>query len=354
MSERLAQFRKVLPEKAVDAMLITNPVSRRYLSSFDGTSGVLLIGREEACLVTDFRYLDQAAAQAVGFSVRRWQDDLYKNLAPIISEAGWQKVGFEAKDVVYASFNEMKKKLPAELVPVEGVVENQRMRKSEAEIETLRRGALILDRAYEFILSTIKPGMREQELALELEIFLLRQGVEERSFQFIVASGERGAMPHGTASKRQMQEGDLITIDYGAVFEGYATDMTRTLALGRVDQRQRDIYELVFEAQQEAVRAVRPGLKASDLDAVARDIIDRAGYANYFGHGLGHGIGLETHEQPVLNPRSATVLEPGMTVTIEPGVYIQGWGGVRIEDMVVVTGSGGEVLTRSPRELKVI
>ena len=354
MDERLVRFRKTITEYDIDAMLITNPFNRRYLSRFEGTSGVLLISRDEAFLVTDFRYTEQAAIQAKEFTVRRWQDNLYKNLAPIIKEAGWEKLGFEAKHIVFSTYNDMKEKLPAELVPLEDTVEKQRMQKSEEELKALRSGARILDQAYEFILSTIKPGQAEKELALELEIYLLRQGAEERAFQFIVASGERGAMPHGTAADRRMQEGDLVTIDYGAVFDGYATDMTRTLALGKFDEKQKEIYYLVLEAQQEAVRAVRPGMKASDLDAVARDIIDRAGYANYFGHGLGHGIGLETHEQPVLNPRSKTILEPGMTVTIEPGIYIGDWGGVRIEDMVVVTGSGGETLTASPRELSVV
>ncbi len=354
MSERLTEFRKALAEKSIDAMLITDPVNRLYLSGFEGSSGVLLIGRDEAFLVTDFRYLEQAAAQAGHFSVRRWQDDLYKNLVPIINEAGWKKIGFEAKNVIFSAYQEMQEKLPVELIPVEDAVEKKRMRKSEAEIEALRSGARVLDRAYEFILSFIKPGLPEKQLALELEIFLLRQGAQERSFQFIVASGERGAMPHGTASNRLMREGELVTIDYGAVFNSYATDMTRTLALGRIDQKQRDLYNLVLEAQQEAVKAVKPGMKASELDAVARNIIDQAGYANYFGHGLGHGIGLETHEQPVLNPRSVTVLEPGMTVTIEPGIYIKGWCGIRIEDMVAVTENGGEVLTKSPRDLTVI
>ncbi len=354
MDERLSNFRKTLKDNAVDAMLITNPVNRRYLSRFEGSSGVLLISSDEAFLVTDFRYTEQAANQAREFTIHRWQDDLYKNLAPIIKEAGWDKLGFEAKDIVFSTYKDMNEKLPAELIPVEDAVEKLRLRKSEAEIETMRSGARILDRAYEFILSAVKPGRVEKELALELEIYLLKQGAEERAFQFIVASGERGAMPHGTASEKRMQEGDLVTIDYGAVFDGYATDMTRTLVLGKADQKQQEIYNLVLEAQQEAVRAVKPGLKASDLDAVARNIIDSSGYANYFGHGLGHGIGLETHEQPVLNPRSSTVLEPGMMVTIEPGIYIRDWGGVRIEDMVVITGSGGETLTASPRELTAV
>ncbi len=354
MDERLTSFRKTLKENDIDAMLITNPVNRRYLSRFEGTSGVLLISNDEAFLVTDFRYTEQAANQAREFAIRRWQDDLHKNLAPIIKEAGWKKLGFEARHIVFSTYNEMKEILPSELVPLEETVEKLRMQKSEEEIEALRSGAKILDRAYEFILANIKPGQAEKELALELETYLLRQGAEERAFQFIVASGERGAMPHGTAADRRMQEGDLVTIDYGAVFGGYATDMTRTVVLGKADQKQKEVYNLVLEAQQEAVRAVKPGMKASALDAVARNIIDNAGYANYFGHGLGHGIGLETHEQPVLNPRSNTILEPGMTVTIEPGIYIRDWGGVRIEDMVVVTGSGGESLTASPRELTAV
>jgi Xaa-Pro aminopeptidase len=186
---------------------------------------------------------------------------------------------------------------------------------------------------------------------LELEIFLLRAGAEERSFKFIVASGPRGALPHGSASGKIMQAGELVTIDFGAVFEGYATDMTRTVCLGQPDQLQSEIYELVKAAQAAAAVAVGPKKKTKEIDSVARDIIDKAGYGEYFGHGLGHGIGLETHEAPTLNQRSETVLEPGMVVTIEPGVYLPGQGGVRIEDMVQVTVEGVRSMTTSTREL---
>ncbi len=351
MAERLERFRQVLKPNKIDAMLITNPVNRRYLSSFEGSGGVLLISEKQACLVTDFRYIDQAAGQAKQFQVRRWQDDLYQCMDPIIAEAGWKRLGFEAKDVVYSTYHEMKDKLPVELVPVENAVEQQRMVKSKQELDALRRGTEVLDRAFEYICNVIKPGMAEKDLALDLEIYLRRQGAEEPSFRFIVASGKRGAMPHGTASGKAMQVGELVTIDFGAVFAGYATDMTRTLCLGKPDQQQRQIYELVREGQKKAADAVKPGLKGSELDKVARTIFERAGYAQYFGHGLGHGVGLETHEQPVLNPRSATILEPGMVITVEPGIYIPDWGGVRIEDMVAVTDRGGDVLTKSPREL---
>jgi len=351
MSERLDSFRKLLKPNNIDAMLITNSLNRRYLSGFDGSSGVLLIGHDQAYLVTDFRYIEQAKEQAAQFAVERWQDDLIKSLVPLIEKAGWTKLGFESKDAVYATYQEMAEKLPVDMIPLEDVVENLRMVKSDQELKVLSQGAQILDQAFDYICSIIKPGMMERDLALELEIYLLRQGAEETSFRFIVASGERGAMPHGLASTKVMKKGELVTIDFGAVFDSYATDMTRTLSLGKADQRQREIYNLVREGQQKAADAVKPGLKGSELDAVARNLFDQAGYAQYFGHGLGHGVGLETHELPVLNSKSKTILQPGMVITIEPGIYIPGWGGVRIEDMVAVTDRGGDVLTKSAKQL---
>ncbi len=354
MSERLKVFRKTFEDHNLDAMLITNPVNRQYLSSFDGSSGVLLVSKDDAYLVTDFRYIEQAAAQAEDFEVKRWKDNLYEELGALIKEKSWGKLGFESKHVVYADYNDMQDKISAELIPVEDTVKNQRMVKSNSEQDILRRGAKILDQVFNYICSIIKPGISEADLALELEIFLRRQGAERPSFRFVVASGVRGAMPHGTASDKVMQQGELVTIDYGGVFEGYATDMTRTLALGKPDQKAREIYKLVLEGQQKAARAIKPGLQAFEVDAVAREFFKKAGYDQYFGHGLGHGIGLETHEFPVLNHRSKTVLEAGMAVTVEPGIYIPQWGGVRIEDMVIITDHGPELLTNSPRELVII
>ncbi len=351
MNERLEKARKALQANKIDAMLITGALNRRYLSGFDGTSGVLLFGDEKAFLVTDFRYLEQAAAQAEGFKVKRWKKDLYAALIPLIKESGWKKLGFESKHVMYADFIEMQEKLPAVLVPVENAVEKMRMIKNDAEANTLREGAKELDRAFEHICTRIKPGITEKEIALELEIFLLKQGAEKTSFSFIVASGARGAMPHGVASNKTIESGELVTMDYGAFFSGYATDMTRTVSSGEPEPEMRRIYDLVLEAQQKAASEVKPGMKAKDLDAVARDLFDKAGYGDYFGHGLGHGVGLETHEQPVLNNQSETVLEPGMVITVEPGIYIPGRGGVRIEDMVLVGESAGEILTNSPRGL---
>jgi Xaa-Pro aminopeptidase len=351
---RLEAVRKMISEAKVDALLVTHPVNRRYLSGFDGSSGLLLISLNQAYLITDFRYLEQAEKQAEGFTIIRRHDELYPGLAAIITENGWNSIGFEAKELTYDSYREMEEKLKIKWVPLIDTVETLRMVKNDAELAIMNKGAAQLDEAFFYLLTLIKPGMSERQLALELEIFLLRAGAEERSFKFIVASGPRGALPHGSASEKIMQAGELVTIDFGAVFEAYATDMTRTVCLGRPDQLQSEIYELVQKAQAAAAAAVAPQKKTREIDSVARDIIEKAGYGEYFGHGLGHGIGLETHEAPTLNQRNETVLEPGMVVTIEPGVYLPGQGGVRIEDMVQVTVDGVRNMTTSTRELIII
>lgn len=354
MNDKIDKTRQLLRENELDAVLITGSANRRYLSGFSGSSGALLIGREQAYIITDFRYIEQAKEQAGGFAVKRWKDDFNQSLAMVVKDAGWLKLGFESKHVAYSAFREMKEKLSAELVPLETTAEKQRAIKNETELSILRKGAKVLDRSFEYICAIARPGMTEKELSLDLEMFLRKEGAEEKAFSFIVASGLRGAMPHGIASDKKMDRGEMVTIDFGGIFDGYATDMTRTVALGKPDQRSVDIYNIVCEAQNKAASSVKPGLKGSELDAVARDIIGRAGYKEYFGHGLGHGVGLETHEQPVLNPRSETVLEPGMIVTIEPGIYIPGWGGVRIEDMVLVTEKGCEPFFSSSRDLIII
>jgi Xaa-Pro aminopeptidase len=352
--EKIAAVRKEIGNHEIDAFLVTNPINRRYLSGFSGSSGLLLISKEKAYLLVDFRYLEQAANQAPDYEVVRRQEDLYPCLVGLIDHNGFKKIGFEAKNLVYKDYQEMAGKLPAQLVPLEELVENLRVIKNAEELTILRRGATLLDEAFNFLKREIKPGMTEKELALELEIYLLRQGAEERSFKFIVASGPRGAMPHGTATEKILKKGELVTIDFGAIFDGYATDMTRTFSIGEPDQEMLAIYKIVYQAQREAVAAVRPGRKAKEIDAVSRVIITEAGYGDYFGHGLGHGVGLEVHEAPTLNTRSETELKPGMIITVEPGIYLPGKGGVRIEDMVHVTESGMELLTGSERELVII
>ncbi len=350
-SKRLIAIRKIITDSEVDALMVTYPANCRYLSGFDGSSGLLLISDNQAYLVTDFRYLEQAEEQAGAFTVIRRQDDLYSGLSEIITQNGWHTIGFEAKHLLYDSYSEMSEKLKNRWVPLSDSVEQLRMIKNDAELDLMSKGAARLDQAFSYLLSLIKPGISERELSLELEIFLLRVGAEERSFKFIVASGTRGALPHGSASGKIIKDRELVTFDFGAVFDGYATDMTRTVCLGRPDWLQSEIYELVKEAQAAAVTAVSPRKNTKEIDSVARDIIEKAGYGEYFGHGLGHGIGMETHEAPTLNQRSETKLEAGMVVTIEPGIYMPGRGGVRIEDMVQVTAVGVRRMTTSSREL---
>lgn len=354
MSERLQSLQKEMKERSLEAILITDPVNRHYLSGFDGSNGVLLVGAREALLFTDFRYLEQAEKQAPHCRLHPWKGGLGEALKPAVEEAGWERLAFEEEQVTYALYRRLKEALPLELIPQKGLVEGLRAVKSSDEIESLREGAAAMDRAFDFLLELARPGMTERELAVELEFFLRRQGSTGTQFSYIVASGERGSLPHGIASEKRLESGELVTVDFTGTFGSYATDMTRTFALGEPGPRAREIYGIVQRAQQEAREKMGPGMSGVEADAIAREIIDDAGYGEYFGHGLGHGLGLEVHERPTLSPRSEDTLVPGMVVTAEPGIYMPRWGGVRIEDMVLITADGAESLTRCARELMII
>jgi Xaa-Pro aminopeptidase len=354
LKQRIARLQDVLRRQELEAVLITTPANLRYLSGFDGTNGALLVDPERSYLLTDFRYLKQAEQQAPHCLIRRWVNDLPGSLAPVITEAGLKRLGFEKKQVTFDLYQMLAAGLEAEMIPVEGLVENLRAVKDEGEIEVLRRGAACLDLAFSHILGFIKPGLTEEEISLELEIFLRRMGAQSASFRFIVASGERGAMPHAVASKKRLAQGELVTMDFGALFQSYATDMTRTVCLGKPEQKQKHVFAVVREALERAAAALKPGMTGKEADAVARGIIVEAGFGEYFGHGLGHGLGLEAHEWPVLSPRAEMFLEAGMTLTVEPGIYISGWGGVRLEDMMLITATGAEAMTFSSHELTII
>ena len=351
---RIDSLRPIIEEAGLEALLVTKPENRFYMSGFSGTSGLLVLSRSETLLFTDFRYLEQAEKEAPQYEVIRYKENLFDEVAGFLGKKGWLKIGFEGHDLAWQNYDRLQSKLKKKLTVLNEGVEKLRRVKSDDELGIIRRGAEKLDLAFKWLQETIRPGMVERDLAVELEIYLLRQGAVRPSFNFIVASGERGALPHGVASGKAMQRGELVTVDYGAVFENYATDITRNFMLGIPDDRHKEIYEIVAHAQSVAVDAVKPGLKGQEIDQVARDIIKEAGYGEYFGHGLGHGIGLETHEQPALTPKNEIILEPGMVITIEPGIYLPDWGGVRIEDMVLVTDRGAERLTRSSRELVII
>lgn len=347
---RIEALRAALDAAGLEAMLVASGVNRRYLSGFTGTAGALLFTPRGQYLLTDFRYVTQAPLQAVDYEVVEHAPDMMDTVKALLAEAGVTRLGFEERHVSYADWSSWSKALaPVELVPVDGLPEKLREKKDDDEIAVIREAAKLADAAYAHILHFVRPGVTELDLAAELESFMRKNGATGPSFDTIVASGERSAMPHGVASDRKLQSGEFVTFDFGALYRGYCSDLTRTIVVGEATDRHREIYGIVLEAQEHALANIRPGMTGREADALTRDVITRYGYGEFFGHGTGHGIGLEIHEAPRLSQRSDTVLEPGMVVTVEPGIYIPGFGGVRIEDDVVVTESGIHVLTSSPK-----
>ncbi|MCG0239061.1 MAG: Xaa-Pro peptidase family protein [Firmicutes bacterium] len=355
---RLQRLRATLAEKGLDGLLVQKPENRRYLSGFTGSAGVLLVTARGAHLLTDFRYTEQAAAQAPDFQIHRTGDGGYvETLVPLLQQEGVRRLGFESDYVTvdaHAAYQKALGDAGVELVPAAGLVERLRQIKDPEEVAAIRRAAAIADAAFQHILGYIRPGVTEREVALELEFFMKRQGASALAFDTIVASGPRSSLPHGVASDRVIGRGEFVTLDFGCVYQGYCSDMTRTVMVGEPDEKQREIYEIVLTAQRLGVEAARPGITGRELDAVCRDYIAQRGYGEYFGHGTGHGVGLYIHEEPRVSQRGETVLEPGHVVTIEPGIYLPGWGGVRIEDLVVITETGAEVLSQSPKDLIIL
>lgn len=363
----LERARAYLAGAPVDALLIARPENRRYVTGFTGSAGLVIVSPAAALLAVDFRYYEQAAAEAPAFrTVRGGADpaaalaDTLKGAAPsggpfrLAGEGRPVRIGFESEFLPYAQVERLRERFaPAELVPLADV-DRIRWIKDAAEIAAVARAAEIADAGYARLLDVLRSGMSEREAALELEIAIRRAGGERLAFDTVLASGPRGALPHGRATDRIMNRGEFVTVDFGAVYDGYVSDCTRTVALGGVDGRQREVYAAVLAAQARALEAVRPGVACRDVDAAGRAVIAAAGFGEGFGHAIGHGIGLDVHEGPPVSPRSDAVLEAGMIVTIEPGVYVPGWGGVRIEDAVVVTDGGARVLSRLPKDLLVL
>ena len=329
-----------------DALLITSLVNTRYLSGFTGTSAAALLTADGAWFLTDFRYLEQAAREAPGMTLER-VNDLAEGLAGLLERLGIRALGFEAEHVSVARLAKLRQGCPnVEFVPTEKIAENPRMIKDEAEIGTIRALVAMLEKAMPAARELIRPGAVEREVAVELEYRLRALGGEGPAFDFIVASGARAALPHGVASAKAIETGEVVTLDWGVKGWGYHTDTTRTFTLGAVDPLMREILHVVREANLAALDAVRPGVELRAIDAAARDLIKTAGYGDRFGHGTGHGVGMEIHEEPRVSYTSTAVAEPGMVFTVEPGIYLPGTGGARVEDMALVTSQGVEILTR--------
>jgi len=346
---RLERMRQKMREEKIDAYVVIRPENGRYLSRFSGGEATLYITAAKAFLLTDFRYIEQATAEAPEFEIIKTGQDHFEALADLGQQA--QRVGFEGDFVSYVNYGKLKEGFShAELLSLPNLVTYLRSVKDQMEIETIRQAVKIADDAFADVLKSIEIGQTEAEIGLDLEYSMRRAGASGGSFQFIVASGVRGALPHGMASSKKIVSGEFLTMDFGAIYQGYCSDITRTVFLGEPEDKQRDVYEVVLAAQRAGIAAVAPGRTGKEVDAVARKIIVDAGYGDYFGHGLGHSVGLAIHEGPNLNMREERVLEPGMVVTVEPGIYIPDWGGVRIEDIVLVTDDGCEVLTQAPKE----
>jgi len=354
LKSRISAARECLSRCGVEALVVTHLPLVRYLTGFTGSDGAVVISATGQWFLTDSRYTTQAAEEAAGFTQVEYRGKL-EGITSLLRQLPAGRVGFEAEQVTVAFHRGLADALPAvELVPLGAELDGLRMVKDAAEIRLLERSAELASTALLGILDRIRPGVSERELALELEFAMKRAGAEEKSFDFIVASGERGALPHGRASAKEIRSGELVTIDFGSVCQGYHSDETVTVAVCQPAERQREVYRIVREAHDRAIDAVRPGVILKELDAVARDFITQEGYGAYFGHGLGHGVGLEVHEKPTVSFRGEEALVEGMVFTIEPGIYIPGWGGVRIEDTVVVTGDGCRLLTRVPKDLLVL
>ena len=350
MKKRIEKLRKRFEGAGVDALYVTNPENRFYLSGFTGTAGALLLCRDKSYLITDFRYVGQASRESPDYQVIEAAGESSEALPKLLSENSVLLLGLEGDHLTHNQFLALREKLSGvELKNPAGLVEELRARKDKREIALIEEAVRLADEAFTEILPLIRPGVPEREVALQLEYSMRRLGAEGAGFKIIVASGYRSSLPHGVASPRIMAQGDLVTLDFGAVCGGYHSDITRTVVLGKPEKKQREIYQLVLEAQMSAIASLRAGISASEVDRAARGIIERAGYGERFGHSTGHGVGLSIHEQPRLASKDQFLLEDGMVVTVEPGIYLPGWGGVRIEDTVLVVNGGCRVLTRSPK-----
>jgi len=351
---RTQKLREKITQAGVHAFLVTRPENRMYLSGFTGSAGALLIFPDDAYILTDFRYIEQAQAQACGFTVVKADRQFYGSIGELMDKHAASTLAFEKDHVTFDTYQLFKEKLQnVELVPVSTWVEQLRKVKDPEETDKMARAQALVDQGFAQLLSSMSGGMTEEQVALELEFILRRLGAQRLAFEMIVVSGPRASLPHGRPTTRVLAPGDLVTIDVGVSCGGYCSDMTRTVVVGKAGPEEQRVYDVVLRAQEAALAAIRPGLTGVQVDAVAREVITQAGFGEQFGHGLGHGIGLAVHEGPALSAQAPAdvLLEVGNVVTVEPGVYVPGWGGVRIEDLVVVTADGCRNLTASPKHL---
>jgi len=351
---RLKKLRKQLDEEQLDAIMVTDPANRRYLSGFTGSAGTLIISSDQALLATDFRYYEQVESQAPDFQLVKLTGRLLAMLPDVVADLGVRRLGFESDNLTVALYNDLLAALPdnVELVTTSNIVEDIRVLKEENELPSLQQAIDITDAAYAHITEFIQPDMTERQIAWEIERFMRSAGAENTSFPVIVAAGPNGAMPHATPSDRPIEPNDPIVIDMGALVNGYHADLTRTFALEKPSARYLEVYEIVLKAQKASLQGIQAGMTGQEADAIARTIIEDAGYGEEFGHGLGHGVGLVIHEKPWLShlDRGENVLRSGMVFSIEPGIYLPGEFGVRIEDLGLLREDGLITLSSAAKD----
>jgi Xaa-Pro aminopeptidase len=356
MNQRVTRLQQVLGTLDIEALLVTSRHNCHYISQFTGTSGALLITQQDAILLTDFRYLSQVAEQAPDFTlVEHLGSQLYQKVAEVCQQLGIHSLHFEAEALPFSEYDELRSLLQNILLhPTIKLIEELRANKEESELYLIKEAIHIAEVAFQQLLTELSPGITERRAALRLEWLMREGGASGLAFDMIVASGARSALPHGVATDKVLERGDLVTFDFGCFYQGYASDITRTIALGSCTTEEREIYEIVRLANERTIAGIRAGMLAKDIDAIAREFISQAGYGEQFGHGTGHGFGLEIHEYPRLGKLSDEKVTERMAVTIEPGIYLANRFGVRIEDDVFMKQDGCEVLTSLSKELIIL
>ncbi len=356
IESRLADFRKRMKKSNMDAFLVLNQSNRRFLSGFtahdtgaEESAGALIITQDHLFLLTDSRFEVQAGNEAPGFDIRCYKTGLQEMIPVILGGLDCNKLGFEGSRLSYAAYCKIKESLntnnvKTEFVPADTVIDDIRVIKSDDEVAMIRKSLAIAEAAYLKTLERVMPGLTEKDLAWELEKQMRELGAEGLSFPVIVAAGPNSALPHAIPGERLIRKNEPLLFDWGAVFNGYCSDTSRTVVPGKPDDIFLNLYKILFDAQAMAIEAIRPGVSTKTVDSLARGHIAKNGYEKHFGHGLGHGVGLEIHEAPRLSPLKESILEKGMIVTVEPGIYLPEWGGIRLENMVLVTDNGAEVL----------
>jgi Xaa-Pro aminopeptidase len=342
-----------LASRKLDCLLVTHPANWYYLTGFTGESGALVVSQHGATLLTDGRFTVQAKEETRGVKIELQQGGLFPALGAVLRKKNHGRIGYDANQLTIAQWNTLRKALGSSGRGFEanGLVERLRTRKDAQELAVMRKAAILAGEVLESVLKLVKPGVRESELGAEIEYQMKKRGASGASFETIVASGSRGALPHARPTAKKLRKNELVVLDLGAILGHYCSDMTRTVHVGRASKRVREWYRSVLEAQEAAVAAVRAGVTCGEVDAAARNVLKKNGLEQYFVHSTGHGLGLEVHEEPRVARGQTVRLEAGNVITIEPGVYVEGVGGIRIEDDVVVQAGRNEVLTRVKRDL---